>query len=67
MKIFRIRPDISGLVAVWELEQKKRWGKWSHIFKNPDIKIVVKMKDHLLKPESVFTDKKKKTQIKLRK
>ena len=56
MKTFRIKPDISGLVPVWALEEKKGF-KWHRIFKDPDILVVKKMKDHLLQLPTIYTIK----------
>jgi hypothetical protein len=56
VKKIRIRPDISGTVAVWELE-KKLWNRWYHLYKHEDINIVKKMKDHLLQLPLTYTMK----------
>ena len=54
MKKFRIKPGISGLIPVWTLEEKSGF-KWYNIFKNEDINLVKKMKDHLLQPPTIYT------------
>jgi len=54
MKVLRIIPGISGLVAVWFLEEKK-WNKWVQVFRHEDIAIVKKMKDHLLQRPTIYT------------
>jgi hypothetical protein len=55
MKTFRISPGISGQAAVWLLEEKKGWHKWVVVYKDPDLYNVRRMKDHLLKPPTVYT------------
>jgi hypothetical protein len=54
MRKFRIRPHISGLIPVWELEEKHGL-KWVHVFKDIDLNAVRKMKDHLLQPPTIYT------------
>lgn len=56
MKTFRIRPDINGTIAVWTLDEKNGLS-WKKVFRDPDITVVRVMKDHLLKPPTIYTSK----------
>jgi hypothetical protein len=57
MKIFRIKPGIYLTTAVWILEEKISWRRWTSIFKHDSIETVEKMKDHLLKSVKIYTSK----------
>ncbi len=56
MKKFRIKPDINNGIQVWTLEIRK-WTRWERIFRNEDIHVVRRMKDHLLKHKEIYTRK----------
>lgn len=56
MKKLRIKPDINLNREVWTLERKKGLN-WTKVFTNEDIQVVRLMKDHLLKPNTIYTAK----------
>ena len=66
MLTFRIKPDISGTLAVWRLE-RRIWNKWVDVFKHEDLNIVRKMKDHLLQLPTIYTRKNNRPEAPLRK
>lgn len=58
MKTFRIKPGIhKETTQIWILEERKGWLKWVKVYKNEDIMLVKRMKDHLLQRITYYNSK----------
>lgn len=62
---FRIKPDINVKFRVWTLERRSGL-KWIKVFTADDLYEVRIMKDHLLKPPTIYTTKNNKPEKPIR-
>jgi len=53
---YKIKPDINMKLQVWTLE-KRQGTRWIKVFTSEDLYEVRIMKDHLLKPPTIYTRK----------